>query len=276
MNVRRALLGACALALAGAAASVARGDVERYKTEGEFLARLAELGLTANVLEDFESSAWDGTRSTITDPHQQSPVVSMGITWEAATWDVWGNLGGGTPGLSTNRNWAQGPGFGVYTAYSGFLYPTTIRVSCESPMYAVGGWFNTNPDLESVGYLFEDATTANPPGYVLPGYGAMYPGDNPAVGHVFTGIIDPDGFNAVVLVGDLMVNEKGILEGGTIYGADNFMIVAPGLTPACPGDLNDDNIVDVDDLNIVLSGFGAPYTVDDLNLVLSNWQASCP
>jgi len=276
MSMLRAEHRLAILSLVLAGTTGAMGDVERYKNEGEFLARLAELGLTANVFEDFESSTWDGTRSTITDPHQQSPVFSMGIVWEAATWDVWGNLGGGTPGLSTNRNWAQGPGFGVYTAYSGFLYPTTIRVSSDTPMYAVGGWFNTNPDLESVGFLFEDETTANPPGYVLPGFGAMYPGDNPAVGHEFSGIIDPDGFDSVILTGALEVNEKGILEGGTIFGADNFTIVAPGLTPACPGDLNNDDIVDVDDLNIVLSGFGAPYTVDDLNLVLSNWQASCP
>ncbi len=164
----------------------------------------------------------------------------------------------------------------MFEGYAGVLYPTSIRISCDTPMYAVGGWFDTNPDQQSVGFLFEDRTVANEPGYVLPGFGAMYPGDNPATGHAFSGIIDPDGFTAVVLTGTLEVNEKGILEGGTIFGADNFTVVAPGVAPVCPGDLNSDNAVDVDDLNIILSGFGTPYTVDDLNTVLSHWQSSCP
>jgi len=58
----------------------------------------------------------------------------------------------------------------------------------------------------------------------------------------------------------------------------------------CPGDANDNRMVDVDDLNIVLSGWGnivepgsigdlvcsGVIDVDDLNQVLSNWGNSCP
>lgn len=62
------------------------------------------------------------------------------------------------------------------------------------------------------------------------------------------------------------------------------------LSPACPGDTNHSNTVDIDDLNNLLSnwlaavGVGSPYDlanddgvvdIDDLNTVLSNWQASC-
>jgi len=34
-------------------------------------------------------------------------------------------------------------------------------------------------------------------------------------------------------------------------------------------------LVNVDDLNIVLSGWGVSFDVDDLNAVLSNWQLTC-
>ncbi len=60
--------------------------------------------------------------------------------------------------------------------------------------------------------------------------------------------------------------------------------------PPCPGDTNGDLMVDVDDLNAILSnwlvnvGVGSPLDlanddgivdVDDLNVVLGNWQAAC-
>ncbi len=60
--------------------------------------------------------------------------------------------------------------------------------------------------------------------------------------------------------------------------------------PDCPGDVNGDQMVDVDDLNGILSnwlenvGVGSPFdlanrdgvvNVDDLNVVLSNWLADC-
>ncbi len=60
-------------------------------------------------------------------------------------------------------------------------------------------------------------------------------------------------------------------------------------TGGCPGDLSRDGIVDVDDLNLVLSNWNTSVgpcgpgdangdgfvDVDDLNLVLSNWEKSC-
>jgi len=53
----------------------------------------------------------------------------------------------------------------------------------------------------------------------------------------------------------------------------------------CPGDLTDDAVVDVDDLNVILSQWNTPgpigdinhdstVDVDDLNVVLSNWACS--
>lgn len=66
----------------------------------------------------------------------------------------------------------------------------------------------------------------------------------------------------------------------TITGPGSF--VAP-----CPGDLNGDSMVDVDDLNEVLSNWTTSgpggdinndlsVDVDDLNEVLSNWNNACP
>lgn len=63
-----------------------------------------------------------------------------------------------------------------------------------------------------------------------------------------------------------------------------------GINPACAGNANGDNIVNVDDLNIVLSQWATSVTpctggdingtgfvdVDDLNEVLSNWNNACP
>ncbi|MCB9839069.1 MAG: hypothetical protein H6813_06995 [Phycisphaeraceae bacterium] len=255
----------CAL-LAGAA-HAALGAVERYKVESEYLARLAELGLDT-VQEGFESSVWDGSRYTIVDPHHLVQAESQGILWEPAARDVWGGgFGFHQHGLSTTPNWARSGGWGLFEDHGGDPYPTTIRLTTPVPIFGVGGWYNTNPDGENVGILFDDRTTANAPGYFLPGFGAMYPGDNPSFGHVFVGFIDPDGFTNVILTGVIQVNEKGILEGGAIFGCDDFTIGVPQgfITPPCPGDINGDGAVDTADLGILLGDFGSNNTQSDLN-----------
>ncbi len=69
------------------------------------------------------------------------------------------------------------------------------------------------------------------------------------------------------------INNSGVIVGSGLFGGlpHGFKLVPV----TCPGDLNADNTVDVDDLNIILSGFGTAFDVDDLNLVLSNWGSSC-
>lgn len=62
------------------------------------------------------------------------------------------------------------------------------------------------------------------------------------------------------------------------------------VTPSCPGDVNGDQTVDVDDLNAILSAWGTNVgagdprdlanndgivDVDDLNVVLGNWANNC-
>jgi polyhydroxybutyrate depolymerase len=45
--------------------------------------------------------------------------------------------------------------------------------------------------------------------------------------------------------------------------------------PCTPGDLNDDEVVNVTDLLLVISGWDNPYTVDDLLLVIGQWGSTC-
>lgn len=244
-------------------------QVERYKEESVFLARLAELGLEV-LGEGFESPAWDGTRSPDPfDPLMMPEVLSQGVLWEPAAKDVFGDTWSTRPhGLSTNHNWARSGSWGLFENHNGEWYPTTIRVSAPTVIYALGGWFDTNPDGQSAGFLFEGRMTANEPGYVLPGIGAMYPGDNPSYGHEFVGIVDPDGFGAVVLTGTLEINEKGVLEGGIIYGCDDFLIgVAPGFG-GCgnPADLVPPmGVLDLEDINAFVSAFLGQDSSADLD-----------
>lgn len=72
---------------------------------------------------------------------------------------------------------------------------------------------------------------------------------------------------------------------------DDFSLTAMSLAPeSCDGDVNDDSVVDVDDLNAILSAWltavdtcspldlandDGLVDVDDLNVVLSNWQSGC-
>lgn len=212
------------LLFAGLSADAA---VERYKTEAEYLNRLAELGL-GTLSEGFESSAWDIARSpNINDHNSPHSVVSQSITWTAAAKDIWGTAYSYyTHGMTTNHNWARSGLWGLFEDHGGDGYPTVYRISSAIPIYAVGGWFDTNPDYQSVGFLFENRTTANDPGYVLPGYGAMYPADVPAIGgHAFVGVVDPAGFTSVIVTTTLQVNEEGVLEGGNfVFGSDDFTI----------------------------------------------------
>ena len=207
-------------------------DIFIYKTESEYVSALNALGVN-QVSEGFESSAWNDARSP--SPFDHNIVASKlngSLLWEPAAKDVWGSqFSNRQHGLTTNHNWARTGQWGLYEDHLGEGYPTTIRISSASTIYGVGGWFDTNPDGQSVGFLFPDRTQAQPPGYYLQGVGVMYPGDNPAFGHAFSGIIDTDGFQSVILSGTLELDQQGQLQGGNIFGADDFLV---GLSQAVP------------------------------------------
>jgi len=246
------LLLALLMSLAASATSLA--DVERYKNEAEFLARISALG-HRSLTEGFESSDWDLVRSNYPVSNSLPSVTSLGVTWEAAGLDVWDYPTPRIHGVTTNNNWARTGNWGIYEDHLGDPIPTTIRVSMETAIYGIGGWFDTNPDGQSVGFLFEGRITANDPGYVLPGIGATYPGDNPSIGHEFVGIVDPAGFDSVVLTGTLEINEDNQLQGGIYFGADDFVLAVPTILT---GDYNNNDIVDAADYTVWRDNLAGP------------------
>lgn len=86
--------------------------------------------------------------------------------------------------------------------------------------------------------------------------------------------------------------DTGTVTGATYSLEGGFWWPSTPAAPACPGDIaNGDQMVDVDDLNAILSAFGTSVgigdfrdvanndgqiDVDDLNVVLANFGASCP
>jgi len=208
-----------AVALMLALAAAATAEVERYKDEAAYLARLAELGLEV-VGEGFEGAAWDAFRSDSGTHHWATTVTSQGLTWDSAAQDLWQN---GAARITTNGNWARSGDWGLYDNY----LASSVRVTSPTAIHAIGFWVNTNPDLDDVGVLFPDRDTANEPGYVLDGFGAVYPGDIAPVGHAFAGFIDPSGFTTVIISGVLQINEEDQLEGAVVYGLDDVTFGMP-------------------------------------------------
>ena len=197
--------------------------IERYKDESAYLARIAQLGYDT-LSESFEGAAWDAFRSTSSTYHWASSVTTGPLTWDSAAQDLWG---GSAALITTNANWARSGSWGLYDNY----LPSSIRVTSPTPIHGIGFWVNTNPDLDDVGILFPGLTTADAPGYVLNGLGAMYPGDIAPAGHAFIGFIDPDGFTEVIVTGVLEINEENQLEGAVVYGVDDFTFAMPAASP---------------------------------------------
>ena len=196
-------------------------QMERYKDESAYLERVSELGYEV-LQEDFEGDAWHLARSDYPDNHYLSSVTSKGVTWSSAGQELWRHPGK-TALISTNQNWGRGGSWGIFDNY----LASSLCIEVPQPIHGVGLWVNTNPDGEDVGFLFRGRDNAADPGYVMVGYGAMYPGDIHPVGHAFVGIIDPAGFDSVTVTGTLEVNEEGQLEGGTVFGADDFAFAVP-------------------------------------------------
>lgn len=206
----------CPFVIAGVlvCASVSYAEVERYKDEASFSNRLIALGFS-HLEENFEGHEWDAVRTTNLTQNVALSVLSKTITWSSAANQYW-NYTGPTY-ITTNPNWARGEGWGLYDT----VLATTIRIQTLEPIYGMGLWINTNPDFLDTGFLFPDHTVANDPGYVLPGLGAMYPGDNGGSGHRFIGILDTNGFTNLVITGTLQMNEENQLEGSAVFGMDD-------------------------------------------------------
>ena len=61
------------------------------------------------------------------------------------------------------------------------------------------------------------------------------------------------------------------VQAGIDFGMPNVYYVIV----SCAGDADGNGMVNFDDLNVVLSGWGVDYDFDDLNAVLANWDTEC-
>jgi hypothetical protein len=209
------------------ATSVAQAGVFEYEDEALFLADLADMGY-APLVEDFEGPDWDHVRSSYPIINSAPSVTSKGITWT------------GNEEISTNQNWGRNGTWGIFTIYVPPVpTPDELFGDSERTLYAVGGWFNSNPDfgadiaIEIGGQVVAQRTIGT--------------------GHQFLGVIVTEGFMYFHIVD---------LDQEAVWGADDFTFaVMP-----CPGDLTGDSVVDVFDLLELLAAWGdCPGCDADLN-----------
>ncbi len=235
----------CSFALLAAVCSSSLdAAVFEYENEGDFLADIASFGY-ATLVEDFEGPDWDHVRSDYPAMHSAPFVMSKGITWT------------GNEEISTNQNWGRFGTWGIFTIYEPpFPTPDELFGDSVKTLYAVGGWFDSNPDygadiaIEIEGQIVAETQVGS--------------------GHHFVGVIKTEGFTVFRILD---------VEQEAVWGADDFTF---GVS-ACPADITDDGIVDVLDLLEVLAqwgtsgGGGADITGDgivdvlDLLEVLAAW-----
>jgi len=170
-----------------------------------------------------------------------------GVTWS------------GNAPLATNLNWGR-TGYGVFTIYLPPGSPDEFYADSERPMYAFGGHFDSNADFGDV-WIEVDGQ-----------FGAGVVAHS---GFPFAGVIDPDGFTSVRIYDP---DQEHVL------GADDFTIA---IAPACPADLNNDGVLNLDDVNLFASAFVAGglladvdgnglLNLDDVNLFASSFVSGCP
>ncbi|TVQ61191.1 MAG: hypothetical protein EA379_06740 [Phycisphaerales bacterium] len=63
--------------------------------------------------------------------------------------------------------------------------------------------------------------------------------------------------------------------GASVRGVVVVQLEEPDVSVPCPGDYNNDGVVDFGDLSTVLGAFGSTFDFNDLSLVLSNFGAIC-
>lgn len=74
---------------------------------------------------------------------------------------------------------------------------------------------------------------------------------------------------AIDFNGDLLIVNDN--DGVDDNSGETQLMRIPGVFPACPGDFNNDGVVDTIDLGIVLGGFGSVFDGDDLAALLDNF-----
>jgi bacillopeptidase F len=105
------------------------GQTVVYTDETAYLAALAAGGYST-LIEDFESTAWDGVRSTVDGPVDTAPsVTSNGITWSARA------------GISTNNLFPVDGSWRVFDSAAGD--PDRLVGASDAILYGLGGWLTS-------------------------------------------------------------------------------------------------------------------------------------
>ncbi|MFG0260025.1 MAG: GC-type dockerin domain-anchored protein [Phycisphaerales bacterium JB041] len=216
-----------ALAFLACLTAAAEAQVAAYEDEESFLQDLAALGYTP-LAEDFEGAAWDDYRTTNPfDPQAAPEVTSKGLTWSGNDW------------ITTNTNWGRGGSWGVFTALVNGGFPEWFRIESDQPLYAAGGWFNSNPDGGAdIGIVLDGAVVAS---------------RQIGAGHQFIGVILPDAFTSVEFVD---------LEAEAAIGADDFTFAVLDI---CEADFNGDGTVNTLDVLVFLNAWTAGDSAADFN-----------
>jgi hypothetical protein len=202
--VRVAIASVLAIVLVAAAES-ATAEPVAYTSETDYLNALGVLGLPS-VSESFEDdAAWGSVRSTIVGGNHTAPsTISQGITWTSNNSVSQVTTG---PGPVRTGDW------GFYTLPHGD-YANGIgdgfRLTSAGPMFAVGGWVETNTPFAKVHFIINDSLTVD--------------FDDLQIGtlHQFLGVIDTAGF-AILEIREV----EGVLEDQKFIFADDFTIAVP-------------------------------------------------
>lgn len=142
-----------------------------YTDEAAYLSAISNLGLSP-LVEDFEGSAWDGVRSSISlGTHVAPSVTSQNITWTASD-----NV--------TTSEGAGRTGWGVYDHPGGD--PDILYGASTKTLYGVAGWLHTSTPVTNVQIYLD---------------GVLVDGGSIQVGtsDIFLGVIDEAGFSAFEL-----------------------------------------------------------------------------
>lgn len=202
--MRVAIVSVFAIVLIAAAES-ATAEAVAYTSETDYLNALGVLGLPS-ISESFEDdAAWGSVRSTIVGGNHTAPsITSQGITWTSNNSVSQVTTG---PGPARTGDW------GFYTLPHGDFangIGDGFRLTAAGPLFAVGGWVETNTPFAKVHFIINDSLIVD--------------FDDLQIGtqHQFLGVIDTAGFAT------LEVREvEGVLEDQKFIFADDFTIAVP-------------------------------------------------
>lgn len=210
-------------------ANTGRAAVITYIDEGDYLAALGGMGLSA-VHEGFENdSVWGSVRSTIVGGNMIAPsITSQGITWTSNN---------AISSVTTSHGAAVAGDWGFYSlAHGRFTLPSNPDHANDVPdgfggslaetLFGVGGWISTNTPFAGIS-LFLDSAPVD--------FGDLPGGGDPELvttAPAFWGVIDTNGFNAF-----LWQETEGTWDDQKFIFSDDFTFAVASATIPEPSSL---------------------------------------